>query len=80
MKRDRDSLFWRFMRGKGWEVKIGSRTLFLHSTNILSGLLFVGLGAMMVTGYLTSFNRFIPVDLQLWFLDLEEKLITLFSG
>jgi len=79
-RRDRDSLFWRFLRGKGWEVRVGQHTLYLHSTSILSGLLFVGLGAMMVTGYLTSFNRFIPVDLQLWFMDLEEKLITLFSG
>jgi cytochrome c-type biogenesis protein len=79
-RRDRNSLFWRFLRGKGWEVRVGRHTLYLHSTSILSGLLFVGLGAMMVTGYLTAFNRYIPVELQIWFLNLEEKLIGLFSG
>lgn len=77
---DRDSLIWRVMRGKGWEVRLGGRSLHLHSTSIISGLLFIALGVMMFRGYLTLFNRYIPVDLQIWFLDIEERLVALFQG
>jgi len=77
---DRDSFIWRLMRGKGWEVKLGALSLHFHSTSIVSGLLFIALGAMMFTGRLTLFNRYIPADFQIWFLDVEERLLTLFGS
>ncbi|MFQ6058593.1 MAG: cytochrome c biogenesis CcdA family protein [Anaerolineae bacterium] len=77
---DRDSVVWRFLRGKGWEVSVGGWSFHLHTTSLVSGLLFIGLGVMMITGYLTFFNRFIPTELQVWFLGLEERLITLVQG
>ncbi len=139
----RDSLLWRAMRGKGWEVNVptllvglvwslaiwriavalvqftyssdliaalagrelttvqefglllvvflavalwlfsGSRerrmTLHLHSTQLISGGLFVILGLLMLNGALASFNSLIPPDLAIWFADIEDALISAFS-
>lgn len=71
----KDSWFWRLLRGKGWTVNIGGRTLLLHSTNIFSGLLLIFLGFALWQGYLTYFNSMIPIELQIWFSDFEEKVV-----
>jgi len=76
---DRNSLLWRILRGKGFMVEIWNHQLQLHTTNLVSGLLFVGLGLLVATGYLTLFNRYVPGDLQLWFMGFEERLGTFFQ-
>jgi hypothetical protein len=48
--RPRDSLIWRVLRGKGWNATVLGRPIHLHSTSILSGLLFVALGLVMIQG------------------------------
>ncbi|MFW5941805.1 MAG: cytochrome c biogenesis CcdA family protein [Chloroflexota bacterium] len=58
----------------------GRVTLQLHSTQLVSGLLFMLLGFFMISGILTYFNRLIPPDLAVWFADIEDALITFFSG
>lgn len=75
---DKDGIFWRFLKGKGWEVKAFGREFLLHSTSIISGLLFVLLGGLMATGYLAYMNRVIPLKAQVWFADAEEWLTGLF--
>jgi cytochrome c-type biogenesis protein len=81
---DRNGLFWRVLRGKGWQVTVLGRRLYLHSANIISGLLFVTLGIMMMTGRLTLLNSLVPDDLALWaaafFANLEEWLISRLGG
>lgn len=62
---DRNSLIWRIMRGKGWEITVRGKPLYLHSTTILSGLLFIALGILMVMGRLTVLNNLAPDDLAL---------------
>lgn len=54
-------------------------TVHLHSTQLISGALFIMIGALMLNGTLASFNSLVPPDLAIWFIDLEEKLIDLFS-
>jgi cytochrome c-type biogenesis protein len=54
-------------------------TLYLHSTQLLSGALFALMGLLMLEGALAQFNALIPVDLALWLADVEEQLIALFS-
>ena len=54
-------------------------TLHLHSTQLISGALFILLGLLMLNGALASFNNLIPPDLALWFADVEDGLIGLFS-
>jgi thiol:disulfide interchange protein len=53
--------------------------LHLHTTQLLSGGLFILLGLLMLEGALASFNSLIPADLAIWFADIEEALIELFN-
>lgn len=71
----KDSLFWRILRGKGWEVVIGGRTLLLHTTNIFSGLLLIVLGVILALGYMTYINSLVPIEIQIWFSHYEEKFL-----
>ena len=51
----------------------------LHSTQLVSGALFIIIGILMLNGTLAAFNSFIPPELTIWFIGLEERLIELFS-
>lgn len=73
----KDSLFWRIIRGKGWDITVGRVHLHLHSNNIIAGLLFITLGVLMMEGYLTYLNRALPLEIQVWFADAEEWLLEL---
>lgn len=53
--------------------------LHLHTTQLVSGALFIMMGLLLLSGTLASFNTLIPTDLALWFAEFEEKLITFFS-
>ncbi len=81
---DRDSLFWRMLRGKGWQVNLFGRSLYLHSTTIISGIIFIALGILMVTGRLTLLNNLVPEDLALRvaeiFTGFEDWLVTRLGG
>jgi cytochrome c-type biogenesis protein len=57
----------------------GPITLHLHSTQLVSGILFIILGLLMISGVLAYFNSLIPPDLAIWFADIEEWLIQLFN-
>lgn len=48
---------WRWLRGRAWEIKLGSRTILLHSTNLLSGLLLVIVGGLLFSGKISAFNQ-----------------------
>ncbi len=78
-KLDRNSLFWRILRGKGWEVNIGGRVLLLHTTNLFSGLLLITLGIVLAMGYMTYINSIVPLEVQIWFSEYEEKFLNLFK-
>jgi cytochrome c-type biogenesis protein len=54
-------------------------TLQLHSTQTVSGLLFMGMAVLMLNGTLADFNALIPPDLAIWFSGLEDQLVGLFS-
>ena len=68
-------VLWALTRAEGRRM-----TLNLHSTQLVSGVLFVGLGLLLLGGRLASFNSLIPVDLALWFAGFEEAIITRLSG
>lgn len=74
---DREGLFWRVIKGKGWDVSIAGKELHIHSNNLISGLLFIVLGALMLGDYLSLLNRIIPVEAQMWYASIEEKLMGL---
>jgi len=72
---DREGLFWRIIKGKGWDVSIAGRELHIHSNNLISGLLFIVLGSLMLGDYLSLLNRIIPIEAQMWYGRLEEGLM-----
>ena len=76
---DRNGRVWRLLRGKAWALEVLGRTLRVHSTSAASGVLLVGLGAAMITGTLTRFNSLVPVDLQIWFIGVEEWILRTLS-
>jgi cytochrome c-type biogenesis protein len=70
------TLLWFFTRN----TEDRSRThLDLHSTQILSGALFIMIGLFMISGRLSDFNSLIPTDLALWLAGVEDALIHFFS-
>jgi cytochrome c biogenesis protein CcdA len=55
----------------------------LHSTQLISGALFIIMGLLLLSGKLAQFNTLLPPDLTIWFAGFEEGLrdtwIRLFS-
>lgn len=47
----------RAMRGRGWEIPVFGRTLYLHSTAVISGVLLIGLGILLATGTMTAISQ-----------------------
>jgi cytochrome c-type biogenesis protein len=54
-------------------------TVHLHSTQLISGGLFVLMGLLMLEAQLAYFNNIIPPELAEWLATQEEKIISLFS-
>ncbi|MGD2050243.1 MAG: cytochrome c biogenesis CcdA family protein [Chloroflexota bacterium] len=53
--------------------------LHLHTTQLVSGMLFIFMGILLLNGTLATFNSLVPPDLALWFAEFEDKLITIFG-
>jgi cytochrome c-type biogenesis protein len=51
----------------------------LHTTQLVSGFLFIAMGLLMLSGTLATFNSLVPPELAIWFAEFEDQLITLFS-
>lgn len=54
-------------------------TLNLHSTQLVSGVLFILLGILLLSGTLAIFNSMIPLELAYWFADIEEAFLNWFG-
>jgi len=55
-------------------------TLHLHSTQAISGILFILLGLLLLGGRLSTFNSIVPPDLAIWFADFEDKFVLFFNN
>lgn len=55
-------------------------TLHLHSTQAISGVLFILLGLLLLSSRLATFNALVPPDLAIWFADFEDRFILFFSN
>ena len=75
------SRFWKILRGRGYELHLGSTTLYLHSTSIISGLLLIGMGALLATGQLTTLTQWAQTtSLGQWAFAMEQGISRLFGG
>ena len=74
------SRFWRFIRGRGFEIKLGHTSLELHTTGLISGLLMIAIGFLLATGKLTEITQLaLNSDLSLWVVETDEKIRTFFG-
>ena len=74
----KDSTVWKIMRGKELRWKMFNKVFSIHSTTLVSGLLFVLLGYLIFSGTLSGFNQYIvATDLQKWIFVIEEWLLSL---
>ncbi|MFN8517702.1 MAG: cytochrome c biogenesis protein CcdA [Chloroflexia bacterium] len=71
---------WRFLRGRGWTLRLGRATLHLHTTNLLSGLLLIGMGYLLASGRLAEITQLAAASpLANWVIDTEDHLRTWFN-
>lgn len=76
----RGSRFWRIISGRGFEVRLLGRTLYLHTTNVIGGLLMIAIGILLATGRLEMLTQLASGSrLGMWFVALETKLSELFG-
>lgn len=74
------SRFWRFIRGRGFEIKLGSTSVELHTTGLISGILMIAIGFLLATGKLTEITQLaLNSDLSLWVVEVDEKIRTFFG-
>lgn len=80
-RRGTDSRLWRIVRGRGWTVQLGRRTLYLHSTSVASGLLLILTGLLLATGQLAVFSRWgVQTALSQRLLAVEDVVQRIFAG
>ncbi len=74
------SSFWKVIRGRGFEVNLLGRTLYLHSTSLISGLLMVLMGVLLASGQLEQISQVTSNSgLAQWWVQLESSVSRMFG-
>ena len=69
--------FWKFLRGRGWVVRLFGRELYLHSTSVISGVLLIIMGVLLLSGNLTAITRAAANYTSTYLVEIEEALTAL---
>jgi cytochrome c-type biogenesis protein len=76
----RGSNFWKVISGAGFEVRLFGRTLFLHTTSVIGGLLMIAIGLMLATGRLEALTQMASGSaLGGWYTSLETGISRMFG-
>lgn len=76
----RGSSFWKVISGAGFEVTLFGRTLFLHTTSVIGGLLMIAIGVLLATGRLEAMTQMASGSaLGSWFTSIETGISRLFG-
>lgn len=76
----RGSGFWKVISGAGFELRLFGRTLFLHTTSVIGGLLMIAIGLMLATGRLEALTQMASGSaLGGWYTSLETAISRLFG-
>ncbi|MEI6776031.1 MAG: cytochrome c biogenesis CcdA family protein [Chloroflexales bacterium] len=74
------SSFWKMIRGKGFEISLLGRTLYLHSTSLISGLLMVLMGVLLASGQLEKISQVTSNSgFAQWWVQLESSVSRMFG-
>lgn len=75
------STVWRVMRGRGFALSLGTRTMYLHTTSIISGVLLIAMGILLASGQLATLSAWaIQSPITRWILDIEDALRVFILG
>jgi len=75
-KADREGRVWKIIRGKQLTFKIGNKEFHVHTTSLISGLLFIILGYLIFSGALFAFNQYVGTSsFQKWIFSIEDKIL-----
>lgn len=74
------SRFWRFLRGRGFTVKVFGHELFLHTTSLASGTLMVAMGILLASGRLEWISQQAnATPMAQWWVEIEATIGRLFG-
>ena len=74
------SRFWKFIRGRGIDLRIFNFTVSIHSTGLISGLLLIVMGVLLMTGTLNRLTQLgLESNFSTWVIDLDEKIRLMFG-
>ena len=78
-KINKEGWLWKMIKGKGIEIELSdNRTFFIHSSSLISGVLFIILGYLIFSGTLFAFNQYIAsTKFQAIIFKLEEYILGL---
>ncbi|NJP06603.1 MAG: cytochrome c biogenesis protein CcdA [Chloroflexaceae bacterium] len=69
---DKNARFWKFLRGKAFDLKIGPWTFYMHTTSVISGVLLIAMGVLLASGQLEAMTAMAQNNpIALWLTDLE---------
>lgn len=75
------SRFWKFIKGRAFEVNIGGKEILLHTTSMMSGALLILMGILLASGNLAALSEWSQqTSLAQLTLSLEIWLSNLISG
>jgi len=77
---NKEGRMWRFIEGKEIIIQIGEKEFSIHTSALISGLLFIILGYLIFSGVLFSFNHYVASSsFQQLIFAIEEKLLGIIS-
>ena len=75
-KLNRNGNVWRFIKGKELKFNLGKKVIRIHTTSLISGILFIVLGYLIFSGTLFIFNQYVgSSSFQQWIFAIEERLL-----
>jgi cytochrome c-type biogenesis protein len=74
------SWFWKVIRGKGYDLHLGSIVWPVHTTSLLSGALLIAVGALLLSGKLTAITQLAAgSSLSVWVVQADAQIRLLFG-
>jgi len=75
---NKEGRLWKILKGKLLRIKILDKEFLVHTSSLISGILFIILGYLIFSGTLSSFNQYVlGTGFQKWIFEIEERILGL---
>ncbi len=78
-KLPKNGKFWTLIKGKVLEFKIFNRKFYIHTTNLLTGFLFILLGVIILSDLYFSFTKVLSPSFTNLIFDIQDWIVTTFK-